>query len=290
MWKSRAVFRRGFSKQLWESASKKGAEGQPICLRISIAAAFSTGHFSFLVLFSFVNEFPFVENRPGRVTNRHPYWLDDWRRLSSAISTGSGTYAQMMSFEDSAIRIMGDSPPERFHPQGMMEKQELMSKGNTEIAAFVGLDWADQKHAVTLQESGNDQRYRFTLDHTPEALQSWIQSLRDRFGGRPVAIAVEQKRGALIYALMHVEFLHLYPVNPVAVAKMREAFYPSGAKDDPLDADLLLDILISHRRHLRLWTPDDALTRSIQLLTEDRRRVVDERTALTNQLTAALKT
>lgn len=164
-----------------------------------------------------------------------------------------------------------------------------MSKDNIEIAAFVGLDWADQKHAVTLQESGSDQRHRLTLEHTPEALQNWIQSLRDRFGGKPVAIAVEQKRGALIYALMHVEFLHLYPVNPVTVAKMREAFYPSGAKADPSDADLLLDILISHRRHLRVWTPDDALTRSIQLLTEDRRRVVDERTALTNQLTTALK-
>src|SRR5215472_6074729 len=165
----------------------------------------------------------------------------------------------------------------------------MMSKQNVEIAAFVGLDWADKKHAVTLQESGNDRRHRFTLDHTPEALQSWIQSLRDRFGGRAVAIAVEQKRGALIYALMHVEFLHLYPVNPVTVAKMREAFYPSGAKDDPNDADLLLDILLSHRRHLRVWTPDDALTRSIQLLTEDRRVVVEERKALTNQLTAALK-
>jgi transposase len=164
-----------------------------------------------------------------------------------------------------------------------------MSKDNVEIAAFIGLDWADQKHAVTVQESGTDQRHRVTLDHTPEALQSWIQSLRVRYGGKPVAIAVEQKRGALIYALMHVEFLHLFPVNPVAVAKMRQAFYPSGAKDDPGDADLLLDILISHRRHLRVWTPDDALTRSIQLLTEDRRRVVDERTALTNQLTAALK-
>ena len=164
-----------------------------------------------------------------------------------------------------------------------------MSNDHIEIAAFVGLDWADQKHAVTLQESGSDQRHRLTLEHTPEALQNWIQSLRDRFGGKPVAIAVEQKRGALIYALMHVEFLHLYPVNPVTVAKMREAFYPSGAKDDPSDADLLLDILMSHRRHLRVWAPDDALTRSIQLLTEDRRRVVDERTALTNQLTAALK-
>jgi transposase len=165
-----------------------------------------------------------------------------------------------------------------------------MSKDNVEIAAFVGLDWADEKHAVTLQEAGSDKRHGSTLEHTPEALQSWIQSLRDRFGGRPVAIAVEQKRGALIYALMHVDFLHLYPVNPVTVAKMREAFYPSGAKDDPNDADLLLDILMSHRRHLRVWTPDDALTRSIQLLTEDRRHVVDERTALTNQLTAALKT
>lgn len=162
-------------------------------------------------------------------------------------------------------------------------------KDNVEIAAFVSLDWADQKHAGALQEVGSDQRHHFTLDQTPEALQDWVQSLRDRFGGKPVAVAVEQKRGALIYALMHVEFLHLYPVNPITVAKMREAFYPSGAKDDPGDADLLLDIVLSHRHHLRVWTPDDALTRSIRLLTEDRRHVVDERTALTNQLTAALK-
>src|SRR5688572_2839330 len=89
---------------------------------------------------------------------------------------------------------------------------------------------------------------------------------------------------------MHVDFLHLYPVNPQTLAKMRQAFYPSGAKDDPKDADLLLEILMMHRQHLRVWVPDDVLTRSIQLLTEHRRQLVDERTALTNQLTAALKT
>jgi transposase len=89
---------------------------------------------------------------------------------------------------------------------------------------------------------------------------------------------------------MHVEFLHLYPVNPQTVAKIRQAFYPSGAKSDPSDADLLLEILMTHRQHLRVWVPDDVLTRSIQLLTEGRRGLVDERTALTNQLTAALKT
>ena len=40
----------------------------------------------------------------------------------------------------------------------------------------------------------------------------------------------------------------------------------------------------------RPLVPDDVLTRSIQLLAEGRRKLVDERTALTNQLTAALKT
>ena len=68
-----------------------------------------------------------------------------------------------------------------------------MSKQNVEIAAFVGLDWADQKHVVTLQVANSDERHRLNLDHTPEALQSWIQSLRDRFAGKPVAIAVEQR-------------------------------------------------------------------------------------------------
>ena len=164
-----------------------------------------------------------------------------------------------------------------------------MSKQPVELAAFIGLDWADEQHAVCLQEAGATRREALKLDQTPEALQAWIQQLRARFGGRPVAIAVEQARGALIYALMHVDFLQLYPVNPQTLAKLRQAFYPSGAKDDPGDAELLLEVLLKHRDHLRVWVPDNILTRSIQLLTEGRRKLVDERTALTNQLTAALK-
>ena len=164
-----------------------------------------------------------------------------------------------------------------------------MSKQDVEIAAFIGLDWADQQHAVCLQPADNSSRETSTLDQTPEGLQTWIDQLRARFGGRPVAVAVEQARGALIYALMHVDFLHLYPVNPQTLAKLRKAFYPSGAKDDPGDAGLLLEVLLNHRNHLRVWVPDDVLTRSIQLLTEGRRKLVGERTALTNQLTAVLK-
>ena len=113
-----------------------------------------------------------------------------------------------------------------------------MSKQDVEIAAFIGLDWADQQHAVCLQDADNSSRETSTLDQTPEGLQTWIDQLRARFGGRPVAVAVEQARGALIYALMHVDFLHLYPVNPQTLAKLRKAFYPSGAKDDPGEGGL----------------------------------------------------
>ena len=64
---------------------------------------------------------------------------------------------------------------------------------------------------------------------------------------------------------------------------------PSGAKDDPRDADLLMDILTQHRKRLRPLKPDTVETRTLQLLTENRRALVDEKTSLTNSLTGALK-
>src|SRR5499426_2327346 len=53
MWKSLVVFR-GFSKQLWESASRRSRRRRPMVLRISRAAAFSTGRFLFLFWFFFL--------------------------------------------------------------------------------------------------------------------------------------------------------------------------------------------------------------------------------------------
>jgi hypothetical protein len=44
----------------------------------------------------------------NRVTNPTPDCFNGFRRLSNARRTGrAATYAQMMSFEDSTIRIMG---------------------------------------------------------------------------------------------------------------------------------------------------------------------------------------
>ena len=108
--------------------------------------------------------------------------------------------------------------------------------------------------------------------------------MRKKFGGRQVAVILEQSKGALIYALMKYEFLVLYPVNPKQLACFREAMVPSCAKDDPSDADLLLELLVGHRNRLRAWKPDDETTRLIGMLSEDRRAVIERRTALITAL------
>jgi transposase len=156
-------------------------------------------------------------------------------------------------------------------------------------AAFVGLDWADQEHAVCLLAGDGGTAQHRVLKHDPEALAAWVAELRERFGGRPVAVCLEQARGAVVYALMAYDFLVLCPLNPAQLAAYRKALYPSGAKDDPTDAELLATFVRDHGDQLCAWQPDDECTRSLRLLCEQRRAWVEQRVALENQLRQRLK-
>ncbi len=157
------------------------------------------------------------------------------------------------------------------------------------LAARIGLDWADTHHDVSLQEVGSATVERCRIAHSPAALREWLRALRQRFGGRPVGICLELSKGPLVHALLEYEFVVLFPLNPRSVKRFREAFAPSGAKDDPTDADLLLDLLVKHPERLRIWTPDDPETRALGRLVLARRKAVDLRTRLTQQLRAELK-
>lgn len=158
-----------------------------------------------------------------------------------------------------------------------------------QLAAYIGLDWADQHHAVSLQEADSRTVERSELSQTPEALTEWITALRQRFGGRPVAICLETSHGPLVHALLEHDFVVLYPINPKSLKRFREAFAPSGAKDDPDDADLLRELLTKHGDRLERWVPDDADTRALARLVQARRKAVDLRTQFTQMLTAELK-
>src|SRR5262252_7014121 len=124
------------------------------------------------------------------------------------------------------------------------------------FAAFVGIDWADQKHVWCLQTADSQKRESGELEHTPEAVEVWVAQLCRQFAQGTIAVALEQSRGALVFMLSKYERLHLFPVPSTMAGNMREALYPSGAKDDPRDADLLLDLLLKHRDKLRRLSPD----------------------------------
>lgn len=160
---------------------------------------------------------------------------------------------------------------------------------DTEYAVLVGLDWADQKHDLCWRETDTGVIHKNVLEQRPERINEWITALIAKHPGRRIAVCLEQSRGAVVYALMGYAEVDLYPVNPVTLADYRNAFRPSGAKDDPSDAALALELLERHREVLQVWRPDTATTRLLRSLCEDRRKAVDARTALCNSLRARLK-
>src|SRR5256714_4621356 len=158
-----------------------------------------------------------------------------------------------------------------------------------DYAALIGIDWSDSKHDICLIDSQTLQREASLMRHSPEAIDEWAADLRARFGGQQVAVCLQQSRGPLIYALMKYDFITLYPINPSTLFRYREAFSPSRHKDDSTDAAYLAELLCSHRDHLRAWQPDSEQTRTLRYLVEHRRRLVDDRTRISNRMTSLLK-
>jgi hypothetical protein len=157
------------------------------------------------------------------------------------------------------------------------------------FVAWIGLDWGHDSHAFALDDRSG-QTQEGTLTHSAEALHGWLEQLAQRFAGQPVALAIEASRGPVIAALLNYPWLTLYPINPVTSARYRQAFTPSGAKDDQPDARVLLELVRDHSAKLRPLELQDTDTQKLDGLVQARRDMVDRRTQVLNQLTALLKT
>jgi len=157
-----------------------------------------------------------------------------------------------------------------------------------EWIACVGIDWGDREHVYVLQTRAGERR-EGKVGSAPEELHGWVRSLREQFPEGNIVMAVEQGRGSLIDALIAYDFITLIPINPRASKAYRDSRRLSGASTDPADAELICEFALKHLDELRVWRADDAITRKLRTLTETRRRLVDQRTALAQQLTAVLK-
>src|SRR4029450_1268567 len=91
--------------------------------------------------------------------------------------------------------------------------------------------------------------------------------------------------GPIVEALRQYDGLVLFHIHPMMLAKYRQAFTPSRAKDDPTDAELQRALLLRHRDKLKPLAPQSAEMRALGQLVDHRRRVVADRMRITHRLT-----
>jgi transposase len=155
--------------------------------------------------------------------------------------------------------------------------------------ATVGLDWADQKHDVFVRLANGDS-YRRKIDSRPEAIQEWLLELRSACAEGKIAIALEQRRGALFFQLCtHLGWIDLYAINPHSLASFRKTFFSSHAKDDPVDSQLLEELVRTHPERFRPYQPEPTAERKLDQYCRHRRSLLDLATKTELKLISTLK-
>ena len=147
-----------------------------------------------------------------------------------------------------------------------------------------GLDWASDHHDLVVLDRQGQLVTQLRFAHSASG---WEQ-LRQQLAALPaVAIAIETTHGAAVQQLLAAG-LTVYPVNPRSAAQYRQRHSPSGVKDDQRDAWSLADALRVDGQHWRPLAPADPLVAQLRLLCRDEEALIEQRTALVNQLQAAL--
>ena len=164
-----------------------------------------------------------------------------------------------------------------------------MNSENVEsYTAYIGIDWADKKHDICIQSDQLNNDEYAVVSNKIEEVDAWALDMYKRFGA-PIAVAVELTKGPIVYALQKYDFFVIHPVNPTTLAKYRQAFKPSRAKDDPTDALLAVELIRHYPDKFKPLKPQSKEIRALFTLTEHRRKLVGDRVRLTNRIRYAVK-
>jgi hypothetical protein len=156
------------------------------------------------------------------------------------------------------------------------------------VAACVGIDWADAQPDGCRQTAGAAHPACCQLAPTPAALAAGGPTRRTRFPGHPVALWRARTTGPLVSAVRTYACVVLCPLNPLTLARYRQAFPPRRATAAPTDAALQLARLLTHRDQLQPLPPQSPTRRARAQRVAHRRRVGGDQVRLTHRLTRTL--
>lgn len=153
-----------------------------------------------------------------------------------------------------------------------------------EQAYFAGLDWARSHHDVVIIDRHGKVQEKLRFEHTAEGWQG-LQEVAARYP--QLAVAIETSQGTVVEHVLEVGW-RVYPINPKAAERYRERNAPSGVKDDERDAWSLADALRLDGGGWRALVSQDPIVAELRLLCRDEIALIEQRTALINQLEQCL--
>lgn len=154
---------------------------------------------------------------------------------------------------------------------------------------IISLDRSDATLAVALLTPENGTIRDQVVSTTPEALSAWWDDLVQAHPARRLVVAFEQPAPNLLVFFAARRTAVIYALNPSATWAFRKSLTVSGARTDASDARSQAWFVCHHRDKLKAWEPVPAAVEQLDRLCQAKRKLVDQRTALTNRLQAVLK-
>jgi transposase len=159
------------------------------------------------------------------------------------------------------------------------------------LTHYGAVDWARGHHDLCVVDAAGSIVLQLRLEDTPEAWADLRQRLAQLKApdGSPavVGFAIETSAGPAVERLLEAQY-SVFPLNPKAAERYRDRKCPSGSKNDRLDAFCFADALRTDGHAWRVLRPQDPLTHELRLLCRDEISLIGQRTALVNQIQAAL--
>jgi transposase len=154
---------------------------------------------------------------------------------------------------------------------------------------YIGVDWADDHHDIFISNESGEKVDSFRITHDHEG----ITLLRDKIRSLSVSkeqvlFAIETHKNLLVDFLLDEGFT-VYSINPKSVARYRDRYRVSGAKDDIFDAMVLSNIIRTDISNYKPIMPNSQLARELKILTQDEQRLVHLKTRMINQIQNCLK-
>lgn len=152
---------------------------------------------------------------------------------------------------------------------------------------FVGLDWANERHAVSVLNEQGEIVWQRMVDHTTAGLEQLLQDLQELAPPDQLAIAIERPEGLVVDVLTDADF-PIVPIHPNILKASRPRYKAALGKSDLGDSYMLADLLRTDGHRFHVLRPQSDELRALRAQVRVREDLVRARVASCNQLKALL--